>query len=399
MPRIVLIAGEASGDRLGASFIRSAARLRPDLTFEGIAGPAMQAAGCKAWFDTQELSVMGLFEVLGHLPRLLKIKREVQRRLLADPPDVFLGIDAPDFNLRVEAVARRAGIPTVHYVCPSVWAWRESRVKTIRNACDRVMCLLPFEATFLERHNIDGRFVGHPLADEIGNYVDRAKARQALGIGGGAVVAILPGSRAGEVDRIGPGFAQAAAWIAARKPGVSFAVPAATPGLRDVIQRQFDDFAPACEVSIVDGRAYDVLAAGDVALLASGTVTLEAMLMKRPMVVAYRLAPLTYHVVRAFGLIKVDYMSLPNLLADAPLVPEFMQDAGTPAALGNAVLELMDSPGKNAALLKTFGELHERIRLSAGARSAAEVLEVAGLAGGACDDRVDAGLPDAIGDD
>lgn len=323
---------------------------------------------------------MGLFEVIGHLPRLLRIKSDIQRRLLSDPPDALLGIDAPDFNLRVEAVARHAGIPTVHYVCPSVWAWRESRVHTIRKACDRVLCLLPFEAQFLGRHGIDGRFVGHPLADEIGTRTDRVEARRELGIGDGPVVAVLPGSRDGEVGRIGPAFAQAADWIANRKPGVRFAVPAATPALRKIIETQFDRFAPGRDVVIVDGRSHDVLAACDVALLASGTVTLEAMLLRRPMIVAYKLAPLTYFVGRALRLIKVDYMSLPNLLADAPLVPEFLQNEATPEALGAGVLDLLNSPDGCADLVKSFGELHDRIRRSAGERSAAEVLDVAGLA-------------------
>jgi lipid-A-disaccharide synthase len=239
MPRIVVIAGEASGDRLGASFIRSAARLRPDLTFEGVAGPEMRAAGCKPWFDAHELAVMGLFEVLRHLPRILRIKREIQKRLVVDPPDALLGIDAPDFNLRVEKVARRAGIPTVHYVCPSVWAWRESRVKTIRKACDRVLCLLPFEVPFLQRHAVDGRFVGHPLADEIGETVDRHAARRKLSLGDGTVLAILPGSRGSEVSRLGPTFAETAVWIGRRKPGVTFVIPAATPALRELIEQQF----------------------------------------------------------------------------------------------------------------------------------------------------------------
>jgi len=382
MPRIVLIAGEASGDRLGASFIRSASRARPDLTFEGVAGPAMRAAGCEPWFDAQELAVMGLFEVLGHLPRLLKIKRAIQRRLLADPPDALLGIDAPDFNLRVEKVARRAGIPTVHYVCPSVWAWRESRVRTIRKACDRVLCLLPFEPAFLARHGVDGRFVGHPLADEIGDVVDRAGARQGLRLGDGPVVAVLPGSREGEITRIGPTFAQSAAWIAARKPGVTFVVPAATPALRAIIEAQIGEFAPACDVRIVDGLSQEVLAACDVALLTSGTVTLEAMLTKRPMVVAYKLAPLSYYVARLLRLVKIKYMSLPNLLADAPLVPELLQREASPEALGGRVLELLESPDGCADLVKTFGALHDRMRRSAGDRSAAEVLDVAGLTAG-----------------
>ncbi|MFW2404536.1 MAG: lipid-A-disaccharide synthase [Gammaproteobacteria bacterium] len=379
MPRIVVIAGEASGDRLGASFIRSAVRLRPDLTFEGVAGPEMRAAGCKPWFDAQDLAVMGLFEVIRHLPRILRIKREVQKRLLADPPDVLLGIDAPDFNLRVEKVARRAGIPTVHYVCPSVWAWRESRVKTIRKACDRVLCLLPFEVPFLKRHNVEGRFVGHPLADDIDETVDRPAARRKLSLDDGPVIAILPGSRGGEVTRIGPAFAETAAWIHQRRPGIAFVIPAATVALRELIEQQFAAVAPQCEVHVVDGNSFDVLAACDAALLASGTVTLESMLMKRPMVVAYKLSPMSYWVGRIFRLIKVKYMSLPNLLADGPLVPEFLQGDASPDALGGAILELLDSPDGCADLIGTFGTLHRQMRRSAGERSAIEVLDVAGL--------------------
>ncbi|MFQ5634460.1 MAG: lipid-A-disaccharide synthase [Gammaproteobacteria bacterium] len=331
--------------------------------------------------DASELSVMGLFEVLGHLPRLAAIKRAIQRRLLADPPAALLGIDAPDFNLRVEKAARRAGIPTVHYVCPSVWAWRESRVRTIRRACDRVLCLLPFEADFLARHGIDGHFVGHPLADEI-EEADRESARRRLGLGEGPVVAILPGSRYGEVTRIGPDFARTAARLATVKPGLVFSVAAATPQLRDLATRQFAAFAPGCEVGIVGGRAHEVLAACDAALLASGTVTLEAMLLGRPMVVAYRLAPLTYRVARLLKLVKADYISLPNLLADQPLVAEYVQGGASPAILADAVLTLLDDRDECSRLVKSFRTLHDRIRRSAADRSAAAVLEVAGLTPG-----------------
>ena len=380
MPRIVVIAGEASGDRLGARFIESAMRLRGDLEFEGIAGPAMRAAGCKPWFDAHELSVMGLFEVLGHLPRLLSIKRQVEKRLLADPPDVLLGIDSPDFNLRVEKAARRAGIPTVHDVCPSVWAWRESRVKTIRQSCDRVLCLLPFETAFLARHQIDGRFVGHPLADEIDGAPDPAPIRAALLISADQVVAILPGSRGSEVTRLGPVFAQTAAWLAVRRPEVAFVVPAATVKLRHLIEAYFTEFAPQCNVRIIDEQAESALGACDVALLASGTVTLETMLFRKPMVVAYKLAPLSYLLARVLRLVKIKYMSLPNLLADAPLVPEMVQGDVTAEKLGPALLEMLDSPDKRRDMVKSFAALHDQIRRSAGERSAVEVLEVARLA-------------------
>jgi len=379
MSRVVIIAGEASGDRLGAGLIRAARARNPDLEFEGVAGDEMRAAGCRPWFDCRDLAVMGLFEVLRHLPRLRRIKRDIERRLLADPPDVLVGIDAPDFNLRVERVARRAGIPTVHYVCPSVWAWRQSRVKVLRKACDRVLCLLPFEAAFLEHHGVPGEFVGHPLADEIPAFVDTADARRRLGIDAETVVALLPGSREGEVTRLGPAFAQTAAWLAARVDGLEFVSPAASPGLRGRFEEQLGAAAPECRVHILDGRAQEAIAAADAVLVASGTATLETMLLKRPMVVAYKLAPLTYYVARLFRLMKIDYFSLPNLLADQPLVPELVQQHASPQAMGAEVLELLRSPDRRQALAKTFGALHDQLRCSASDRAARAVFEVGGL--------------------
>jgi len=380
--RIVIIAGEASGDRLGASFIRSVRALYPDLKIEGVAGPEMRAAGCDAWFDSQDLAVMGLFEVLRHLPRILRIKRAVVRRLLADPPDVLLGIDAPDFNLRVERVARRAGIPTVHYVCPSVWAWREGRVKVLRAACDRILCLLPFEPAFLAGHGIDGEFVGHPLADEIPAEPDQAKARQRLGVGSGPVVTIMPGSRASEVERIGPYFARAAAWLNDEVDSIQFIVPAANTNLKQVIEAQFSALAPLATVTILDGEAHEAIAACDATLLVSGTAALEVMLSKRPMVVAYRMAPLSYYAARlllVLGLMKMKYFSLPNLLADRQLVPELVQGQVTPAALGREILKVLHPSPQRDELIATFAQLQVQLRRSAGDRAARAVLTLAQL--------------------
>jgi len=379
--RIVVIAGEASGDRLGASFIRSARRLCPDIRIEGIAGPAMRAAGCDPWFDSQDLAVMGLFEVVRHLPRLLRIRRAVERRLVADPPDVLLGIDAPDFNLRVEKIARRAGIPTVHYVCPSVWAWRESRVRVLRAACDHILCLLPFEPAFLARHGIDAEFVGHPLADEIPGAPDQDAARRQLDIGNGPVVAIMPGSRAAEVARIGPALARAAAWLDQRVDGLRFVVPAASPALRGTIEVQFANLAPRATVAVLDGQAHAAIAASDAVMLVSGTAALEVMLSQRPMVVAYKMAPLTYlaaRMLRALGLMKVQYISLPNLLAGRALVPELIQRQATAAALGRAALAALAASPQREALLATFDELGAGLRRSAGERAAQAVLRRAG---------------------
>ena len=380
--RVVVIAGEASGDRLGASFIRSARALYPDLKIEGIAGPEMRAAGCDAWFDSQDLAVMGFVEVVRHLPRILRIKRSVERRLRADPPDVLLGIDAPDFNLRIEKVARRAGIPTVHYVCPSVWAWREGRVKVLRAACDRILCLLPFEPAFLARHGIVGEFVGHPLADEIQTETDQEAARQRLNMGPGPVVTIMPGSRVSEVERIGPSLAQAAAWLTDEVEGIRFVVPVASANLRSTIESQYARLAPSARVDILDGRAHDAIAACDAALLVSGTAALEVMLSKRPMVIAYRMAPVSYLSARLLiwlGLLKLKYISLPNILADQPLVPELIQGQITPAALGREILKVLHPSAQRDELIAAFDEIHLQLRQSAGDRAAHAVLDLAGL--------------------
>lgn len=376
MPRIVIVAGEVSGDTLGAGLMAAVHARRPEVRFAGIAGPAMLAAGCETWVASEELAVMGLAEVVRHLPRLRRIMRDLEQRLTEDPPDLYIGIDAPDFNLRVEKLARRAGIGTVHYVSPSVWAWRPGRVKVLRAACDQVLCLLPFEASFLQQHGVPATFVGHPLADEVPLNADRGAARQALGMpAAGTVIAILPGSRAGEVDRLGPVFAATAGWLSARVPGLRVVVPAATPALR---QRLAGFWRPevtgGADVRIVEGQAQRAMAAADVVLLASGTATLEAMLINRPMVVAYRLAPLTYGLLKALRLVRVKHFALPNLLAAERLVPELLQADVNPAALGAEVLRWLGSPHDRERLKKRFAELGEALRRQASERAAEVVL-------------------------
>lgn len=376
MPRIAIVAGEISGDRLGAGLITAVRARRPDVQFGGIAGPAMQAAGCEVWAASEELAVMGLTEVVRHLPRLRQVMRSLEGRIAADPPDLYLGIDAPDFNLRVERRVRRAGVRTVHYVSPSVWAWRPGRVKVLRAACDHVLCLLPFEAAFLEGHGVPATFVGHPLADDLPGDPDRALARGALGLPAeGPVLAMLPGSRAGEIERLGSVFAATAAWVAARVPNLAVVVPMATPALR----RRFEGlFGPAAvgraDVRLLDAQAQCAMAAADVVLLASGTATLEAMLINRPMVVAYRLAPLTYALAKSLRLVRVEHFALPNLLAGERLVPELLQDAVTPPALGAEVLRWLASPDDRTRLRKRFAALGAVLRRQASDRAAEVVL-------------------------
>ncbi len=376
MPRIAIVAGEISGDRLGAGLIAAVRSRRPDVQFAGIAGPAMLAAGCEAWAASEELAVMGLAEVVRHLPRLRTVMRGLEQRLAADPPDLYIGIDAPDFNLRVERRVRPAGLRTVHYVSPSVWAWRPGRVQVLRAACDHVLCLLPFEADFLARHGIPATFVGHPLADELPADPDRFVARQALGLpAGGPVLAILPGSRAGEVERLGPVFAATAAWLAARVPNLTAVVPMATPALRQRFAGLWNPAATgSADVRLLDGQAQGAMAAADVVLLASGTATLEAMLINRPMVVAYRLAPLTYGLVKALHLVRVEHFALPNLLAGERLVPELLQGAANPAALGAEVLRWLESPDDRTRLRQRFVELGAVLRRQASERAAEVVL-------------------------
>ena len=379
MPRIVIIAGEASGDRLGASFIHSARALRPDLSFEGVAGPAMIEAGCDVWFDSHDLAVMGFFEVFRHLPRILKIRRAVVQRLLADPPDLLLGIDSPDFNLPVECIAHAAGIPVVHYVCPSVWAWRQSRVKTLRKSCDHVLCLLPFEATFLAEHDVAGTFIGHPLADEISGDSDRATARRLLGLESERVLALLPGSRMSEVSRLGPAFAETVAWLSKRDAGLGFVVAAVNAEIASWLEQCFRTHAPGCKIDVVTSQTHAAVIASDAVLVASGTATLEVMLLRRPMVVAYKLAASTYHLARLLNLIKVAHISLPNLLAGRTLVQELIQHEANPAAMGAGILELLGSPERQAELADEFGRLHAQLRRSAADRAAEKALGIAGL--------------------
>lgn len=381
-PTIAIVAGEASGDQLGAGLIAAIRERRPDVRFIGVAGPAMRAAGCEPIADAGELAVMGLAEVLRHLPRIARLKRRLERRLLAERPAAYVGIDAPDFNLRVERTMRAAGIRTVHYVCPSVWAWRRGRVRTIAASCDHVLCLLPFEPPFLAEAGVPATFVGHPFADQLAPVPDPGPARRALGITGAPVVALLPGSRLGEVTRLGADFVGAARRLAERYPGIAFAAPLANAGVRRVFEARVAEAGAGLDLRLVDGRPREVIAASDVVLAASGTITLEAMLIGRPLVAAYRFAPLSYHVARLLKLVKVRWFSLPNLLAGEPLVPELLQDDATAVRLAEEVAGLLDAPGRRADIVARFATLHALLRRDASARAAEATLGVAGLGQG-----------------
>lgn len=373
--RIGLVAGEASGDQLGAALIEALRARVPGAEFFGVAGPKMRAAGCAAWAEAEELAVMGLAEIVRHLPRLLALRRTLGRRLIAARPDVFIGIDAPEFNLGLAASLRRRGIATVQYVSPQVWAWRQGRVRAIGEACDLVLCLLPFETAFYARHGVPAEFVGHPLADQIPLEPDRAAARRELGLEEQVpVVALLPGSRLGEVQRLGADFADAAAWLHAHRPPVIFLAPTASAAARALFASQLAARARGVQVQLLEGRAQLALAAADAALVASGTATLETMLSKRPMVVAYRLARLTAWLLRRLRLVKVPYFSQPNLLAGRALVPELFQEQVTGEALGRALAAELDDPARGARLAGEFRSLHETLRHGGAAQAAAAVL-------------------------
>lgn len=377
-PRIALVAGEASGDLLGAGLVTELRHRYPDAELAGIGGPAMRAGGFEAWHDCSELAVMGLAEVLRHLPRLLRLRGGLFARLRDWRPDVFIGIDAPDFNLGLERRLKQAGIRTVHYVSPSVWAWREGRAAKIGRSADLVLCLFPMEPPIYARHGIDARFVGHPLADALSLDPDRGAARDALGLASEApVLALLPGSRLGEIARLGPIFAEAAARVASRIPALQVMIPAANPACRAAIEALLARRPePLPRVRLVDGRAHEAMIASDVVLLASGTAALEAMLAKRAMVVGYRISALTAAIVRGFGLMRTDRFSLPNALAGEMIVPELMQADCTPERLATAVLDWFDDPQRLAALEPRFRALHEQLRRGASASAATAIAEL-----------------------
>jgi lipid-A-disaccharide synthase len=382
--RIALVAGEASGDLLGAGLIEALKRRFPDAEFAGIGGEAMRATGMETWFDASELAVMGLAEVLGHLPRLLRVRRALRDRVLAWKPDVFVGIDAPDFNLGVERWLKQRGVRTVHYVSPSVWAWRESRAEKIGASADRVLCLFPMEPPIYARHGVDARFVGHPLADTMPLEPDQAAARAQLGLAGDApVLAVLPGSRLGEIARLGADFLDAASRVARAVPRLQVVIPAANPQCRAALETLLADtrFAmPDCR--LIDGDARIAMVASDVVLLASGTATLEAMLAKRPMVVAYKVAPLTYTIVKRLGLLKVNRYALPNILAGEDVVPELMQHDCTPQALADALLVWFRDPVARDALAPRFRDLHRQLQRDASEAAAQAIADVVSSARG-----------------
>ncbi len=377
MQRIAIIAGEASGDLLAARLILALRALRPELVFEGIAGPEMQAAGCKTLFPLEKLSVMGLTEVVRHLPELLSIRKQVFKRWQADPPDLFIGVDAPDFNLPLAKKLHACGIPTVHYVSPSVWAWREKRVQKIQGNIDLMLTLFPFEVDFYRRYQVPARFVGHPLADEITFSASRQEARVALGLPPeGQILALLPGSRNSEINFLGMDFLQAAQLLQDKYPELHIIIPVVRPDLHGLLAEKQKQFTPGLRVSYLQGQSRQLMQAADYILLASGTAVLEGMLAGRLMVAAYRVSRLTWWLLRTFKLLKVKYVTLPNHLAGEALVAELLQDDATARQLAVAVETLFTLPDtRRDYILQRFQQLHTELRCDASATAARAILE------------------------
>ena len=371
--RIGIVAGEVSGDTLGAGLIRELRRRHPEAIFEGIAGPQMVAEGCSALFDMEELSVMGLVEVLGRLPRILSIRKRIVRHFLDNPPDVFVGIDAPDFNIDVELKLRRSGIPTLHYVSPSVWAWRQNRIHKIKRATDMVLAFLPFEKAFYDRFDAPCRFIGHTLADQMPLVPDTQGARERLGLNAdGHYLALLPGSRFAEVNLLSPVYLEACKQLKVRYPSLEFVVPLVSAKRRAEFLAIKEQVAPQLDIILIEGQGRDVMSAADIILLASGTATLEAMLAKKPMVVGYKFKPFSYWLANKF--VHTAYASLPNLLADHMLVPELIQHECTASNIVNELSKLLDND--NQTLVADFTKLHKKIRCNADQQAALAVLEL-----------------------
>lgn len=372
--RIGIVAGEFSGDLLGAGLLTRLRHQAPSLVAEGIGGARMIDAGCRSLFPLDKLSVMGFTEVLARYRELRGIQKQLIAHFLRDPPDVFIGVDAPDFNLTIEQALRNAGVPTVHYVSPTVWAWRGYRIRQIKRAVDHMLALFPFEADYYRAHAVDVTCVGHPMADEIPDVVDTAGARTALGLANAArVVALLPGSRRSELNAHADLFVRAAQWLHARDPALQFVIPFVSPAMQVLfdaaVQRQGAGGLP---LHRFEGRARECLAAADVAMLASGTAALEAMLLKRPMVVTYKVSFLSHLLIRAFS--HVSLYSMPNNLAGYEIVPELMQARATAENLGGAVLALFADASRRATIAATFTRLHRDLRRNASESAAQAVL-------------------------
>jgi lipid-A-disaccharide synthase len=376
--RIGVVVNEVSGDQLAAALIGALKQRHPQIEFEGMTGPLMEAAGCRSLASMDP--VMGFTEILKHLPGLLSVRRRLFAHFTRSRPDLVIGVDAPDFNLALERRLKTVGIRTAHFVCPTVWAWRQGRAREFRYTVDLMLCLFDFEVDFLRNYRVNAAYVGHPLADQIPlEAPDAAALRSKTGLDPQRpVVALLPGSRMSEVGRLSGDFLGAARWCLERRPDLQFIAPMVNSRVREVFRSSISTIAPRLPITLLDGRPRDAIGAADVVLTASGTATLETLLLKRPMVVAYRLSPLSHWLIHNFNLLKIPHVAIANLLADRPLVPEFLQDECRPENLGGALLALLDDAGQRQQIADHYLEIHQRLRCHAADRAAEALLKLMG---------------------
>ena len=373
--RIAIVVGETSGDMLGIGLIKALKKHYPNATFEGIGGPLMEAEGFKSFVPMERLAVMGLVEILGRLFELLKVRKTLVQYWLKNPPDVFIGIDAPEFNTQLEYKLKTSGIKTVHYVSPSVWAWRSKRIHKIKKSVDLMLTLFPFEAKFYQQHDVPVSFVGHNLADNIPFENNADDARNVFHVEGHEkVVCLMPGSRGSEVEKLCPIFIQTAELVGKHNPSVRFILPAANDARKQQIKKIIDEIKPNVNIEVIDGDSKRCMQAADVVLLASGTATLEGMLLKKPMIVSYIVSPITAMIMRR--LLKQDFISLPNLLAGHEVVPEILQEQATAENLSNAVNERLENEDLIHQLQETFLSIHKQLKRGADEQAALAIVNL-----------------------
>jgi lipid-A-disaccharide synthase len=379
-----IVAGEPSGDVLGDGIITALREQVPNAVFEGVGGSRMTDNGCFSLYPMERLSVMGFTEVIGRFPSLLSLRRELRNYFIQTPPDIFIGIDAPDFNLPLEKALKRAGIRTLHYVSPAVWAWRRYRVRKVAQSADCLLTLFPFEEQFYHEQELAVECVGHPLADKLADAVDMQKAREHLGLEKKRpIAALLPGSRVSEVRQLARPFIEAAAWCYERRPDLKFVVPLANDACRSAFEKSLKKSNKLLPIVLLSGQSLEAMAAADAVLLASGTATLECLLLKRPMVVAYRMSPLSFRIARS--LVTTEHYSLPNLLTGRPLVTELIQEEVTTERLGRQLMKLLENRRYAEEMCAVFSTIHDELRRDANRTVADRVLEMTGRASHAAD--------------
>ena len=375
MTKFVIVAGESSGDLLGSKIIAAIQDCCPDATFEGIAGPKMVQVGCKQWFSSSELSVMGIFGVLKHLPRILKVRKELTQKILKTPPDAFIGIDAPDFNLKLEEKLKHKGIKTIHVVSPSFWAWRKNRVKVLSESVDLLLCLFPFEEGLLKEHNVNAVFIGHPLADSIQQKIDLKAARNNSELKAKIVVALMPGSRSSEIKRHAKLFLEAAKLLTKKLDDIEFVIPVVDSKIEEQLKKILDLYLTDLKVTITDS-AHSALSVSDLVITKSGTSTLEAALHKKPMVVVYKMSTLSYCFLKTFNIVDTEYIALPNILLGKKLVPELIQENASSKAIFAESLFWLSNHQKIIELQQQFDLLHSQLQQNASFLAASTIVKM-----------------------